>query len=165
MIEIGTLIFCMLQPKFDFYLHRLTLSEIMGDTVLQYAKEKPKSAGQCLAVAQHIYISLHLHRPAIKCMVIQGKIKQALQYAQHRANYSVSDFAELLWAYPTKELSLALVGYKVGRSVIPIGVVATALLKSGHEDLAMQLMEYNCKRDLSSEYLLCNLQSDIRVAS
>ena len=115
----------------------------MADMIWNFVEHKPKTGVQCLPLAQHIYSSLGLHMAAITCMVIQGKMKQALKYAQHIAEFTVKDYAMLLEKQASEDLCREL----LTSNVVSVLVLATVLLNSGHEDLTVQIMGTICEAD------------------
>ena len=111
--------------------------------IWDFVEHKPKTGVQCLPLAQHIYSSLGLHKSAIKCMVIQGKMKQALQYAQHTAEFTVKDYAMLLEKHASEDLCREL----LTSNAVSVLVLAKALLDSGHEHLTVHVMGTICEAD------------------
>jgi len=78
---------------------RLTLSEELGNRLLEFAKEKPAGNQQCLALVQKVYTELNLHLAAVKCMLDQWRVRQGLEYAA-RVSLSKEACTELLGQYP-----------------------------------------------------------------
>ena len=119
--------------------------------IWDFVEHKPKTCVQCLPLAQHIYSSLDLHKEAIKCMVIQGKMKQALQYAQRRAEFSVHDYAMVLEEHANEDLCQEL----LSSNAMPVLLLAKVLLNCGHEQLAVHVMGTICEADPISKSNSC----------
>ena len=67
----------------------------IGDMIFQFCRQKPQAAPRCLALAQHVYISIGFHGPAVVCMAHQGRVQQALQHAHQKANFTPEDYLTL----------------------------------------------------------------------
>ena len=78
---------------------RLTLSEELGNRLLEFAKEKPAGNQQCLTLVQKVYTELNLHLAAVKCMLDQWRVRQGLEYAA-QVNLPKDACMEILGQYP-----------------------------------------------------------------
>lgn len=58
----------------------MTLSELAGDYIYQYAEVDKDHKSQCYALAQIAYIHCKIHKKAILCMCKQGQIVGAIDY-------------------------------------------------------------------------------------
>ncbi len=125
-----------------FLSSRLTYTKAMADLLYKCAKQKPKSCVLLMSWAQYVYSMTDHHEQAIHCMFLQGKFQQVVQYCQTTAKLPAEDFADLLRAYPTRELSQALVASVLAGGVarIPLGFLASVLLEIRLADLAVQLL-------------------------
>ncbi len=120
---------------------RLTLSKAIADALCNHAAEKPENSKHCIAWAEHIYLSIQLHKEAVRCMMIQEKLQLALQYAQHAANFQASDYVDIVKEHPSEQLVRALASQSPSDPMVPLGALCTALLDVGKEALALHLLE------------------------
>ncbi len=108
---------------------------------MQHANDNPKAGFQCLGFAEHVYCALSMYKPAIQCMVRQGKVRQALNYSKNRANLQPLDYAEILQSYPNEELALAIVEqHSLGKITFPLGVLVNCLMSCDLSDLGVALL-------------------------
>lgn len=74
-----------------YFWSRMTLSPEIGHLLVTYAIDKPHAALECMALAQKVFQDIGQHAEAVKCMIHQGRLNQALGYA-----VKVSSFKQCL---------------------------------------------------------------------
>ena len=122
---------------------RLTNSEQLGNMIYNYTKVRPASQPQYLSLAQQVYVKIEDHVSAMICMVKQGRVNQALEYA--KANrMSPQQLTEVLRVCPTNtQLVHGLYEVRTGnsKSLCPLGAIVTTLLKTDDYDVGLGLIK------------------------
>ena len=89
-----------------------------------------------MAVIQQIYIQLGEHFLAVKCMLSQGRVKQAVSYARNKGRLSTEQYEELLVEYPSAVLALTL----LQDQLLKLNVIAEVL--SAHRNSEAVLVKF-----------------------
>ena len=103
----------------------MTLTEEIGDMIFARAKNNARMSVVCLALAQQVYVALGLHKAATGCMVRQGRINQAVEYASQRKALSSRDYCVLLHVAPSAKLGILL----VHSGLVPLRKVYSILME------------------------------------
>ena len=104
---------------------------------------KVPESRQCLALAQRVYTQIEAHMLAVKCMIRQGRVNQALEYAQQKAHFHYQDYLQVLQECPSIQLSHALSVQRSrnGRTMLPLGVIVRTLLELDQADIGLHLLQ------------------------
>ena len=78
--------------------------------------------------------------PAVVCMLEQGRFHQAVEYARSKAWLEVADYVAILHQRPSAALVDALFP-SFDKSLIPLGVLVTTLLKTDAYEVGLKLVE------------------------
>ena len=122
-------------------LYRLTMTEEIGDKIYEYSKGKPSvTLKNCLSLAQKVYAEVECKAKAVICLVKQGRVKQAVDYAQ-KLKLNQRDYREVIKACPLPELIHDLYHTHVrGRRLVPLGAVLSSLLETDFFAIGMSLL-------------------------
>ncbi|XP_048862715.1 clathrin heavy chain linker domain-containing protein 1-like isoform X2 [Brienomyrus brachyistius] len=121
---------------------KLTCSETLGDVICSYRRASPRAADTCLTLAQLVYGACRARRKAAACLCSRGMTHAALAMGLQDGTFSLDDYLYLLKSCPSLVLIQGLTTERHGRpAVLSLGLVADALLASGREELAFQLLE------------------------
>ncbi|XP_074655694.1 clathrin heavy chain linker domain-containing protein 1-like [Tubulanus polymorphus] len=120
--------------RLDLLLHwiaqdRLKMTEQVGDLVCKRCMCQGLCSCGCQGMAQKVYTAVAAHDKVIGCMLHQGRVISAVEYAERKASYDQNKYAELLEAYPSPQLAQALFRpFNDGSRHLPLGVVVRILL-------------------------------------
>lgn len=119
------------------------MTEQLGDLIHHYCQRIPQCRSKFLALAQQVYAEVECHMKSVICMVRQGRVKQALEYAQHRARFRLVDYMQLLEHCPGPQLAHALYQHRasIDHSLLPLGVIVTTLLATDSYDIGLHLLQ------------------------
>ncbi len=124
-------------PQENYFYCRLTLTEPIGNMLYLYCDKRPQSTFLCLAMAQQVYVALKAYPQAVICMIRQGRMIQALDYARNRADFGMGQFVGVLKNWPTMALAELLIEQKV----LPLGVVVKTVWQTDCYDMGLQLVQ------------------------
>lgn len=132
------------QNRLDLLAHwiaqdRLTLTEALGDEIFGWGKTHHQQSAVALALSQQVYTRLSLHRAAAGCLVRQGRVCQAVEYASQHDALSQQDYRKLLETVPSIKLGLLL----VRKSILPLGEVYNTLEAAGLDAAQLPQSIYN----------------------
>ncbi|CAH1791061.1 unnamed protein product [Owenia fusiformis] len=120
---------------------RLTLTEELGDVIFEFCKCRSLCTCSCQALAQRVYSTVAAHSKVVLCLIKQGRVKSALEYAKVKADFAHGDFMDLLRLSPSGELAHALIdSEELGMGTLPIGMVVKTLLGTEAEIDGLQII-------------------------
>ena len=122
---------------------RLTNSEQLGNMIYNFTKVRPTELVRYLSLAQQVYVKIEDFVSAMICMVRQGRVNQALDYAKNN-KMTPPQLMEVLRVCPTNtQLVHGLYEVRHGnnKSLCPLGVILTTLLQTDHYDVGLHLVK------------------------
>ena len=132
---------------------RLTTSMEMGQLIQEHCSCKVPCMCGCQALAQNVFLRQRAHVDAMLCLLRQGKVHMALQYAQARGALDRDVLLHLLKQCPSVQLVETLLTEEEprtegggSRTLLPMGVVLTTLCDIGQWDMGkgwLQRLVYN----------------------
>lgn len=121
---------------------RLTLTKELGDMIYTFHHSHANRSNKCLALAQQVFTEIEHHTLAVICMVKQGHLKQALEYAQQRARLKEKDYAEVLREVPSLQLAASLFSKNLrGNHLLPLGMILSTLIRASAFGIGLKLLE------------------------
>lgn len=121
---------------------RLTTSMEMGQLIRDHCSCKVPCMCGCQALAQNVFMRQRAHADALLCLLCQGKVHMAMQYAQFKGVLDHDVLLHLLKQCPSVQLVETLLNDEeprpersVGGTLLPMGAVLTALCDIGHWDI------------------------------
>ena len=128
------------QCSFHFFF-RLTLTKQLGDLISAFYYKRGNRSSKCLALAQQVYTEIEHHSLAVICMIKQGRLKQALEYAQQRGRMKEEHYAQVLREAPSLQLTQFLFRKNArGNSILPLGAILGTLLTTNKFEFGITLL-------------------------
>ena len=96
-------------------------------------------AKRYLSLVHTIYKAVGAHVPAVVCMVDQGRVEQAADYARNQAKFTIEEYIEVIQKCPNLHLARTLLG-RPGHGTVPLGVLLKTLMKAGASSIWLKLI-------------------------
>ncbi|XP_060943730.1 clathrin heavy chain linker domain-containing protein 1-like [Limanda limanda] len=146
--------------------NKLTLSERLGDILIQHALEDASVADLCLALATVVYEACGLNRKTALSMCRRGLIHSAAKFMHHFKDLTAEDFIWVLCRSPSLTLLHLLTEpqHSVQAAILSVGRACSSLLVDPHHgELALQLLDSFISREVLETVILEDSDSSVDV--
>ena len=110
--------------------------------LVDFAKKRSQWSSQAIALAQRVYEEVAAHKKVVDCMMSQGRINQALEYARLKTVFLREEYIELLLKNPSPTFANELYIHKEGeKSLLSLGQIVFTLMQTDVYDIGLQLLQ------------------------